>query len=114
LVFLLAVALTVTETISAFAKEFQHPDASVVAARVKKFGVGKAVKVKLSGGEKLNGHIQSTGVDTFTIRLNKQGGERAIPYAQVEEVKDPGPLTWMLIGAAAVVVIIIVARHPKL
>jgi hypothetical protein len=85
-----------------------------VAAQVKKFGVGKAVKVKLIGGQKLNGHIQSIGVDTFMVKLNKRGGERAIPYAQVGEVKDPSPLTWMLIGAVAVVVIILIARHPGL
>ena len=111
LVFLLAVALTGTETVSAFAKESQAPDPSTVASQVKKFGVGKTVKVKLIGGEKLSGHIQSIDVDTFTIKLSKAGGERAIPYAQVGEVKDPGPLTWMLIGAALVIVIILIAHH---
>jgi hypothetical protein len=85
-----------------------------VASQVKKLGVGKAVKVKLIGGEKLSGRIQSIAVDTFTIKLSKGGGERAIPYAQVAEVKDPSPLTWMLIGAAVVILIIIVARHPGL
>ena len=114
LVLLLAVALTGTETISAFAKESQAPDPSIVAAQVKKFGVGKAVKVKLIGGEKLNGNIQSVGADSFTVRLNKGGGERAIPYAQVGEVKDPSPLTWMLIGAAAVILIIVLVHHSGL
>jgi hypothetical protein len=114
LVFLLAVALTGTETVSALAKESLAPDPSIVASQVKQLGVGKAVKVKLMGGEKLRGRIQSIAVDTFTIKLNKGGGERAIPYAQVAEVKDPSPLTWMLIGAAVVVLIIVVARHPGL
>jgi hypothetical protein len=112
LVFLLAIALTGSETVSTFAKQSQAPDPASVASQVKKFGVGKAVKVKLTGGEKLSGHIQSIGVETFTVKLSKAGGERTIPYAQVVEVKDPGPLTWMLIGAAVVIVIIIIARHP--
>jgi len=114
LVFLLAVALASTNTISMFAKQSQASDPSTVASQVKKFGVGKAVKVKLTGGEKLSGHIQSIGVDTFTVKLSKRGGERTIPYAQVAEVKDPGPLTWMLIGAAVVILIIIVVHHPSL
>ena len=112
LVFLLAVALTGTETVSSFGKQYQAPESSSVASQVKKFGVGKSVKVKLTGGEKLSGHIQSIGVETFTVKLSKAGGERTVPYAQVAEIKDPGPLTWMLIGAALVIVIIIVARHP--
>jgi len=114
LVFLLAVALVSTNTISMFAKQSQASDPSTVASQVRKFGVGKAVKVKLTGGEKLSGHIQSIGVDTFTVKLSKRGGERTIPYAQVAEVKDPGPLTWMLIGAAVVILIIIVVHHPSL
>jgi len=114
LVFLLAVALTGTEAGSVLAKESQAPDPLVVASQVKKFGVGKAVKVKLTGGEKLTGRIQGIGADTFTVKLSKRGGERTIPYVQVAEVKDPSPLTWMLIGAAVVILIIIVVHHPSL
>ena len=111
LVILLAAVLACADTISMFAKDSQVPDPAVVAAQVKKFGVGKSVKVKLLGGEKLNGHIQSIGADTFTITVSKAGGERAIPYNQVVEIKDPGPLFWILIGAALVIVIIVAAKH---
>ena len=111
LAILLAVALTGAGIASAFAKESQAPDASMVEAQVKKFGVGKAVKVKLIGGEKVSGHIRSIGADAFTIKLGKEGGERVIPYAQVGEVKDPSPLTWMLIGAAIVIIIIVAAKR---
>ena len=111
LAILLAVALTGTGTASAFAKESQAPDPSLVAAQVKKFGVGKAVKVKLIGGERVSGHIRSIGTDAFTIKLSKEGGERLIPYAQVGEVKDPSPLTWMLLGAAIVILIIVAAKR---
>jgi hypothetical protein len=114
LVFLLALALTGTETVSTFGKQSPASDPASVASQVKKFGVGKSVKVKLTGGEKLAGHIQSIGADTFTVKLGKAGGERTVPYAQVSEIKDPGPLTWMLVGAALVIVIlIVVAHHPS-
>jgi len=111
LAILLAIALTGAGTASAFAKESQAPDPSMVAAQVKKFGVGKAVKVKLIGGEKLNGHIRSISADAFTVKLSKEGGERVIPYAQVGQVKDPSPVTWMLIGAAIVIIIIVAAKR---
>ena len=111
LAILLAIALTGAGTASAFAKESETPDPSIVATQVKKFGVGKAVKVKLIGGEKLSGHIRSIGAEAFTIKLSKEGGERVIPYAQVGDVKDPSPLTWMLIGAAIVIIIIVAAKH---
>ena len=110
LAILLAVALTGAGTASAFAKESQAPDPSIVAAQVKKFGLGKAVKVKLIGGERVSGHIQSIGADAFTMKLSKKGGERVIPYTQVGQVKDPSPVTWMLIGAAIVIIIIVAAK----
>jgi len=111
LVYLLAVVLMSADTFSAYAKDSQPPDPSVVASQVKKFGVGKSVKVKLVGGEKLSGHIREISGDGFTITLSKGAGERAIPYAQVLEVKDPSPIFWILVGAALVIVIIVAARH---
>ena len=110
LAILLAIAVTGVGTASAFAKESQTPDPSIVAAQVKKFGLGKAVKVKLIGGERVSGHIQSIGTDAFTMKLSKKGGERVIPYTQVGQVKDPSPVTWMLIGAAIVIIIIVAAK----
>jgi len=111
LVLLLALALLGTTTLTTLAKDSQAPDPSLVASQVKKFGVGKAVKVRLMSGEKLNGHIQSIGADSFTVKLSKGGDERAIPYSQVVEVKDPGPIFWILVGAALVIAIIVAARH---
>jgi len=111
LVYLLAVALMGADMVSAYAKESQPPDPSVVASQVKKFGVGKSVKVKLVGGEKLRGHIQEIGGESFTVKLSQGAGERAIPYAQVVEVKDPSPIFWILFGAALVIVIIVAAHH---
>jgi hypothetical protein len=111
LVVLLVVALSWTTAGVAFAQTSPSPDPSLVAAQVKKFGVGKSVKVKLIGGEELKGHIRSIGAEGFTVRLSKAGGEKSIPYAQVAEVKDPGPIFWMLVGAAIVVAIIVAAKR---
>ena len=111
LVILLIVGLLGTTAGMAFAQTSPAPDPSLIAAQVKKFGVGKSVKVKLIGGEKLNGHIQSIGAEGFTVRLSKAGGEKSIPYAQVVEIKDPGPIFWMLIGAAVVIAIIVAAKR---
>ena len=111
LALLLAALLVDTTPGIAFAQTSPAPDPSLVAAQVKKFGVGKSVKVNLIGGEKLNGHIQSIGADGFTVKLSKAGGERSIPYAQVAEIKDPGPIFWILVGAALVIVIIVAAKR---
>ena len=111
LVLLLSVALVCTNTAIAFAKDSPPTDPTLVAAQVKKFGVGKSVKVALIGGEKLNGHIQSIGPDTFTVKLSKARGGKAIAYAQVVEIKDPSPLFWMLVGAAIVIVIIVAVKR---
>jgi len=111
LVHLLIVAISVTTAGVAFAQTSPAPDPSIVAAQVKKFGVGKSVKIRLVGGEKLSGHIQNIAAEGFTVKLAKSGGERSIPYAQVAEIKDPGPLLWILVGAALVIVIIVAAKH---
>jgi hypothetical protein len=110
LVLLLAVALLATESGVTFAQAPPAPDPAAVQGLVKKFGVGKSVKMTLVGGEQVRGHISAIGADSFTVRVGK-AAERTIPYAQVTEIKDPGPLGWMLIGALIVIVIIIAAKH---
>jgi len=111
LALLLVAALGGVATVPAVARTPQAMDPSAVESQVKKFGVGKLVKVKLEGGERLSGHIRSIGADSFTVTLSKTTQDRSIPYAQVTEVKDPGPLTWMLIGAAIVILIIVIAKR---
>lgn len=108
-ILLVAAALGLFATVS-FAGKPQPADPSVVQAQVKKFGVGKEVKVKLLGGEKVGGHIHRIGAYSFTIRVDKSKSEREIPYDQVVQVKDPSPLTWMALGAA-IVIVILVAAH---
>jgi len=111
MIFLLSASIVAAQTLPAFAGGPQKPDPAMVAAQVKKFGVGKSVKVKLANGVKLSGHVEAIGADSFTVKIAKTSVERPIPYDQVTEVKDPSPLTWMLIGAALVIVIILIAKH---
>ncbi|HTV56528.1 MAG TPA: hypothetical protein VMI06_16650 [Terriglobia bacterium] len=97
-------------SIPALAKAPQIAAPSAVEAQVRKFGVGKDVKVTLTGGKKLRGRISSIGESSFTIELRKSKAEREIPYNQAALVKDPGPLVWILVGVA-IAVIVIVAVH---
>jgi hypothetical protein len=107
LVLLLLAALLGTENVPAFGQT--QPSPSAVETQVKKWGVGKSVKMTLQSGEQVSGHIRAIGADSFTVRVHKK--ERSIPYAEVTEIKDPGPLTWILVGAAIVVVIILIVHH---
>ena len=111
LVWFLALALWGIETVPAFAQNPQVPDPAAVESQVKKFGVGKSVKVWLVGGEFVRGHIRSIGADSFTVKVSKVS-TRSIPYAQVTEIKDPlSPLEWLLIGAAIVLVTVLIVRR---
>ena len=69
------------------------------------------MKVWLVGGELVRGHIRSIGPNSFTVKLSKASTERSIPYAQVTEIKDPGPLTWLLVGAAIVLVTVLIIHR---
>ena len=111
LVLLLAAVMVGTEVVPAFGQATQTPDPSVVESQVKKFGVGKSVRVTLTSGEQINGHIWAISGDSFTVKIGKKSTVRSIPYAQVTEVKDPGPLVWMLIGVAVAVIIVVIIRH---
>lgn len=97
--------------VPAFAQNPQTPDPSIVASQVKKFGVGKSVKVWLVSGELIRGHIRSIGPTSFTVKINKSRAETSIPYAQVTAIKDPGPLTWLLVGAAIVLITVLIIHH---
>ncbi len=111
LILLLASAMLGTGIVPAFAQAPQAPDPSLVESQVRKFGVCKSVKVWLVGGEQISGHIRAIGADSFTVKIRKST-ERSVPYAQVTGIKDPpGPITYILIGAAIVVVAILIARR---
>ena len=111
LVLFLAMALLGTETIPAFAKSTpESMDPATVKGLVQQFGVGKSVKMTLTDGQQVSGHIKSVGADSFTVKTSK-ASERTIPYSQVTFIKDPGRVGWILIGAAIVIAIIIIVKH---
>ena len=110
-VLLLAVALLGTENAPALAQAPPTTDPAAVEGQVKKFGVGKSVKVTLANGELVKGHIWAISGDSFTVKINKSSPVRSIPYAQVTDIKDPGPLVWMLVGVAVAVAIVLIIRH---
>lgn len=111
LILLVSATLIGLETVPAFGQGSQEPAPSSIEGQVKKFGVGKSVKIWLVSGEFITGHIRTISTDSFTVKISKTHTERSIPYSQVTEIKDPSPLTWMLIGAAVVIVIILIAHH---
>ncbi len=95
-----------------FAGTPKTPNPDVVKAEVEKLGVGEHVMVKRTKGPKLHGHI--TGIDelTFNLKPDKAQADVVIPYADVQRIKkNPGPITWMLVGAVLAVVIIIAATR---
>jgi hypothetical protein len=108
---LLALAVWGAGTVSLVAKTSKSPDPAAVEAKVRKLGVGEHVMVKLATGAKLRGHIAAIGDQFFALRADRTNSETQISYDQVLQVKkNPGPLGWMLIGAALTLIIIAVAR----
>src|SRR5207248_11542869 len=79
--------------------------------KVKKLGVGEHVMVKIVGGKKLHGHITEISERSFALQPDHENSVRQIAYDQILEVrKNPGPITWMLIGAAIVIIVIVATR----
>jgi hypothetical protein len=108
---LLTVSLFGTVAAPAFSQTTQTSDPAAVESQVKKFGVGKSVKITLASGEQISGHIRAIGDSSFTVKVSKSSNVKSIPYASVTEIKDPGPLTWILVGAALAIIIILVIHH---
>jgi hypothetical protein len=82
-----------------------NPEA--VKAKVEKLGVGEHVMVKRTEGPKLRGRIIGIEQESFKLSLDRSQGKLVIPYDDVLQVKkNPGALTWMLVGAGIVIIII--------
>ena len=95
----------------AFAGTPKTIDATAVKAKVQKLGVGKHVMVKLSEGRKLHGHIASIAGNSFKLKPDQNQAEIRVPYDDVSKIKkNPGALTWMIVGAVIVIVIIAATR----
>ena len=87
------------------------PNPKAVKAKVEKLGVGEHVMVKLMEGPKLHGHIVGIEGQSFKLKPDHAQAEVLVPYDHVLKVKkNPGALTWMLVGAAIVIIVIVAAR----
>ena len=94
-----------------FARAPKTIDPQVVKAKVEKLGVGEHVMVKRTDGPTLHGHILAIGENEFKIHPDNTSSEVAIAYGNVLKVrKNPGPFTWMIVGAVIAVVIIVAAK----
>ena len=91
-----------------FARAPKAVNPEAVKAKVEKLGVGEHVMVKRTEGPKLRGHITGIEQEGFKLKQDKTQAEVLIPYDDVLQVKkNPGAITWMLLGAALVVIIIV-------
>ena len=57
--------------------------------RVEQFGVGTELKVKLVGGDKLRGRVESIGDDSFLLVSNHGGAPREIAYSDLKNLNYP-------------------------
>ena len=95
----------------AFAETPKAIDANAVKIKVEKLGVGEHVMVKLAEGRKLHGHIAGIERNSFKLKSDKSQAEIQIPYDNVSKIKkNPGALTWMVVGAVIVIIIIVATR----
>ncbi len=88
------------------------PNPVVIKARVEKLGIGEHVMVNLAEGPKLHGHIMKIEDHSFQLQPDRQQAEVQIPYDHVVTIKkNPGAITWMLVGAVLVIIIIVAATR---
>ena len=94
-----------------FAGTPKAPNPDAVKAKVEKLGVGEHVMVKRTEGPTLRGHNVAIDESGFKIHPDNTTTEVAIAYGEVLKVrKNPGPFTWMLVGAILVIVVIVAAK----
>ena len=94
-----------------FAKDISPASPSTVKQEVQQIAVGKRVKVNMPDGKKVHGRLSHIGDDSFSVRTSRKGAETQIRYDEVTQVKDPpGPITWFLVGAAVVIIVILIVR----
>jgi len=94
-----------------FASTPKPIDPEAIRAKVEKLGVGEHVMVKRTTGPSLHGNITGIDREAFRVRPDTTQTEVEIPYAQVLKIrKNPGPITWMILGGILVVIIIVATR----
>jgi hypothetical protein len=91
--------------VNVLAKE-ESQSVEKIRAHIAKLGVGKEarVKIKLRDNTKLEGYINQTSEDSFTIVDSKTGTSRMVAYSDVTQVSKQGTglstMTKVVVGAA--------------
>ena len=94
-----------------FASTPKPIDPEAVRVKVTKLGLGEHIMIKRTTGPTLRGNITGIDREAFRVRPDTTQTEVEIPYAEVLKVrKNPGPITWMILGAILVVVVIVATR----
>ena len=95
----------------AFADTPKAINANAVKVKVEKLGVGEHVMVRLAEGRKLRGRISGIEGNSFKLKPDKSQAEIQVPYDNVSKIKkNPGALTWMVVGAVIVIIIIVATK----
>ena len=63
------------------------PNPTLMKHQVDQLGVGAKVKVKLEGGKKLEGYIETIDDEGFLLNSNREASPRRIAYDQVARLK---------------------------
>src|ERR1051326_5505635 len=100
LVSLVLSATLTLEAVPAAAGSSKPMNTATAKIRVQKLGIGQHVMVKTAKGVELHGHIVKIDPQTFTLKPDRST-QTEIAYGDVIKVKkNPGPVLWILIGAA--------------
>jgi ribosome maturation factor RimP len=65
------------------------PTPTDLQQRVALFGVGTELDLKLTGGEKVRGAVESIGDDSFTVTSRADGAQRQIAFQDLQSVRYP-------------------------
>jgi small nuclear ribonucleoprotein (snRNP)-like protein len=89
-----------------------QPDAAEARRAVAGWGVGKAIRVTLADGRKLNGKIQTIDMEHFSLLANSQAAPVQLAFTDVQQVgtggMSPG-VQWAILGGAVAAVVIVLA-----
>ena len=87
-----------------------QPDPIEARRTVVGLGIGKHVMVKLAGGRKVHGNIETVEADHFTLLPDHQATALPIAYADIWQVEPNLSRTgWIIVVAAVAAVIVVIA-----
>jgi hypothetical protein len=90
-----------------------------IRAEVQKRGTGARVRVSLSSGTEIKGHISNITDGSFDVTDRKTGNVLTIQFAETEKVRGPGlshsaeVVLGIGIVAVAIIAIVVAVYYPK-